>query len=508
MYLKGDKSPFFVWRSGRRQDIPDEISNIPGKTEPLTDKAIIPSGSHINGHIESKHLVERIQNVKKGDKTCMRKIMGVAFTLVLAFILVSCSFGLYAPMDNIKIGLKNDTSGGLGMAAVVYGDRIYYTSNELGKEGICSMKPDGSDVKQEIENPSIKMLQLLDGKLYFSGLSRIDDGTTANPTRIHHSIYFNEIGSSQCRKYGSSEDIAGFYITKDGLSFLYSDSIILHRDTINSYKQKIIKSISFSYHEDNIEKLVYQAGEHALVFGYMDGFPTELDYSLGRMSYVLSTDTKTKVLSEYTNEDQADAFKAFCMDDENIYCSFNEMVVVLNRSDYSVKATFIPGGLTNEYTIENISRFGGDLYILADRWTDTGERTPPLLNEKLFHMDAKTLEWSEVLSLGRNQRILGVNKENVPLLDNGVIYKVALKGKSIGEKSKLIDAPGDISSHNYMVDYAGDWMFLYKIYPETDSPIYGDSPGQQLMYKINLKSGEAIQNDAKLDFSALKAYEN
>jgi len=439
----------------------------------------------------------------KYRRTEIRKLIKIAsFIAGCIFVLTACSNW----NNSLQVSFKDNSSVGYGYAAAEYEDRIYYTSNELGKAGICSMKLDGSDVRQEIENPSIKMLQFLDGKMYFSGLSRIDDGTTANPARIHHSIYLNKIGSSQYRKYGNSEDIAGFYVTKDELNFIYSgDSIILHRDTINSYKQKIIKSISFSYHDTNIKKLVYQAGENALVFGYMDGFPTELDYSLGIMAYVLSTDTKIKVLSEYTNEDQTDALKAFCMDGENIYCSYNEMVVVLNRSDYSVKATFIPDGLTNEYTIENISRFGSDLYVLADQWANEGSS---LLSEKLYHVDAKTLEWSEVLSLDKNQRVLGMTERNVILLDGGKIYKAALKGGSIGEKTGLIKAPEDIYSHNYMVDYAGDWMFFYKIYTETGSPVYGDFPGQQLLYKINLKSGKVIQNDVKLDFSALKAYEN
>jgi len=423
----------------------------------------------------------------------MRKFTRMILIVVCLFVLTSCNLSRPDPPD-VKIGFKNDTSGDLGMAAAVYGDRIYYTSNELGKAGICSMKPDGSDVRQEIVNPSIMMLQLFQGKLYFCGLNTIEQ-TTATPIQAHHALFAKNIDGSTKYKdldpeHGDNK--VGVYVNDDLLLVYWNDGgqgIKLLKG--EKLKPKTIK-VSFKYKKITVENKFYIQGNTLATY-----YPAT--YQNEDKPYIVDMGTGNLVLKCDTTE----GTKAFCMDDENLYCSYNEMVVVFNRSDYSVKARIIPGGLTSDYTIENISRFGGDLYILADRWTDEGSS---LLSEKLYHADAKTLSCSEVLSLDKNQRVLGMT-ERMILLDGGKIYKAALKGGSIGEKTKLIDAPGDISSRNYMVDYAGDWMFLYKVYPETGSPVYGDSPGQQLLYKINLKSGEVVQNDVKLDFSILKSYE-
>jgi hypothetical protein len=78
---------------------------------------------------------------------------------------------------------------------------------------------------------------------------------------------------------------------------------------------------------------------------------------------------------------------------------------------------------------------------------------------------------------------------------------------TLGDKQKLCNAPQDFSSKNYLVDIAGNWMFIYKIYPEVGSPIYEfDLPGQQLVYKINLENRECLYNDKQLDFSVLAHY--
>jgi hypothetical protein len=58
-----------------------------------------------------------------------------------------------------------------------------------------------------------------------------------------------------------------------------------------------------------------------------------------------------------------------------------------------------------------------------------------------------------------------------------------------------------------VIDFAGDWMFINKAYPEKGTTIYGKGkPGQLLKMKINVISGVVMYNDQKLEFSVLDKY--
>ena len=64
-------------------------------------------------------------------------------------------------------------------------------SNELGKSGIYSMELDGSDVRIEVENPSVIYLQAVDGELVYSGIYEADENHKSSlpSTGYCHKIY-------------------------------------------------------------------------------------------------------------------------------------------------------------------------------------------------------------------------------------------------------------------------------------------------------------------------------
>ena len=80
------------------------------------------------------------------------------------------------------------------------------------------------------------------------------------------------------------------------------------------------------------------------------------------------------------------------------------------------------------------------------------------------------------------------------------------KEKPLAGETRLCDAPKDIDKEKYTIDYAGDWMFVYKVYGGFTTGNIDDDPGQQLVYKINLKTGEVVENTVPLDFSQVDPY--
>ena len=456
----------------------------------------------------------------------MKKYIKVIILIGLVLILVSCSS---LKPDNLKIDFKRDKSSYLGYAAAVYEDRIYYVSNELGTSGIYSMTSDGSDVRLEAASPDITSIEVKEGILYFSGLFRINKSGGIWRDQFYtdneHTLYSCAFsGYTKTVDYiNSNYNVPKFYISQNGYAAISYGSEgtqelrLFDKERNESFSDtsdKIV-TISFQYIEksvfdtksgnledktENILKNIYQFGDLLIIARHV---PEDNDYNrIPGDPYILDSNTGELVLA--FDRKQTDALKAFCMDEENIYCSYKEMMVILDKATYQVKTTFIPDGLSNEYNITYLTKYGDKIYIIADYWRGQDNESLPLLGEKLYIMDPNTFECTQLLDLGSNQRTIGMYENYIILLDNGTIYKVDLNGGIIGERTKLLDAPSDIYSQPYTIDYAGDWMFIYKTYPEYGSK--SDLPGQQLLYKINLQNGEVIQNDIKFDFSVLDSY--
>jgi hypothetical protein len=461
----------------------------------------------------------------------MKKYFSIIILVAMLLILASCS-----PQypDNLRINFKNDKSSNSGYVAAVYEDRIYYVSNELGTAGIYSMKPDGSDVRMEAENPSITSLQLCDGILYFDGLYRINKrhGSIQTSTINDHTIYSCDLGGNPTRAnyVHRNYNIKGFYVSQNGYilarygalmedlhmfdpAFSESFSVIDNKIATISLEytsKNELYSDEYGMEESNedeniILKSIYQFGDFIFVAEHVPG---DHDYNwISGDPYVLDSNTGELVLS--FDRRQGDALKALYMDESSIFCSYKEMVVIIDRATYQVRTTFIPEGISDEYHIVHMSKYGNSVYMIADYWRDQDEKTPPLMGEKIYIMDSKTFESKELLNLGSNQRVIGMDENFIILLDDGVIYKMNPDNGNPDDRIKLCDAPADIYSKNHAIDYAGDWMFVYKIYPENGPFTYGsDLPGQQLLMKVNLSSGEIIHNDIELDFSVLDSYKN
>lgn len=438
------------------------------------------------------------------------KILRTILLFFIILILSSCSY--FTNDDNIKIDYNNDITN-IGYTSVVYNNRIYYISNELGTAGVYSMNMDGSDVQMEVDNPSIKNLQVSNGYLYFIGLKGfLSKGHHA--TNLY-TLYFYKIGDTEYKEVSDlNENIIAFYVSSEGNIFLnkadFGESIYLYSDSylLDNYESKSVIEVSFDYNGERIINGISQIGKTIIISWFPDDTKlTDFKYSIGDRPYLVNMVAGGLVLNKNAETYQKDSIKAFYIDDKNIYCSYNEMIVIIDKERFEVTKNFTPDGLSENYNIEYITGYGNDVYIVANQWSDKNYRKLPLKNEMLYRINPDTFECTEILKFESKQRIIGLGNDYIILLDENEIYKVDLSSKTVGVRTKLCNAPEDIYNKNYTIGYAGDWMFLYKIYPETGSITYGsDLPGEQLLIKINVQTGEIINNEQELNFLALDSY--
>ena len=124
------------------------------------------------------------------------------------------------------------------------------------------MKPDGSDVQQEIENPSIMMLQLFKDKIYFCGLNEISE-ITATPVRAHHALFAKNIDGSTKYKdldpeHGDNK--VGVYVNDDLLLAYWNDGV-QQIEFLKGAKLKYKKiEVSFKYKKMTVSNQFYTLG--------------------------------------------------------------------------------------------------------------------------------------------------------------------------------------------------------------------------------------------------------
>jgi len=457
----------------------------------------------------------------------MKRNIKIMASVTLILILASCS-SQYS--GNLWIEYKNNILLNRGYAATVYEDRIYYVSNELGTAGIYSMKYDGTDIRIETANPDIKCLEISNGVMYYNGLYRINkkQGSIQSSVKNDHTIYtFSFGGKAEPTDYtDKNHNVQKFYISQNGYIGICYGSLAMeefriydidYSESFSNEKDKITK-VSFQYTDrntyneiannknnktENVISIIYQFGDFLIIAGNIPEGNEINWFTYSEDPYVLDSNTGELVLSYDLM--QSEALKAFCMDKRYIYCSYKEMAVIIDRTTYQVETAFIPEALSNEYNIAYMTLYGGKLYIIADYWKDHDKKTPPLMGEKLLIMDTDNFTSREVLNLSEGQKVIRMDEKSVTVFDKGIIYETDISDDKIGEKTKVVELGSDFNSGYYTIDYAGEWIFIYKVtYPEQKED--NSLTGQQLRYKINLETGQVIENTIKFDFSAFDRY--
>lgn len=422
----------------------------------------------------------------------------------------------------------------MGYAAVTDGNYIYYISNELGETGIYSMNLRGGDVQLECTNPSITSLQCKDGDLYFSGLEQIvDNRSTVEWTDHVYTAWHIQKNHKEARKASfvvTDENIRGFYIISDAYAainygpqwnyLIFHDCSDVATRFTHSSTAPLTDKGTIHFNGQVTEQEPIQDGRKAeikLNIFEIDGAylitEDEKDDLFGISSFIIDSQTGKVVLSPDNEAQYLENFQVLLMDEVYLYCFYKDphfsqtgQMVIVNRENWEVEQMFPLGDIAETYRVSYAMKRDGKIYMLAEQWSSDDKAVLPLKNQKLLVMDPETFEWEVVRDMKEGERIVGLDERGVVYLADGGIWKAKWEGEALGGETRLCDAPKDIDKEKYTIDYAGDWMFVYKIYGDFTTGIREIDPGQQLVYKINLKTGEVVENIVPLDFSQVDPY--
>lgn len=437
------------------------------------------------------------------------------------------------PNNNLRINFSNLLESEKGYAASVWGDKIYYISNELDTMGIYSMDMDGSNVQLEVKNPSVTSLQWRNDTLYFVGLEKIEDNTASVWMTDHiYTVYKKGSKENKIEKVDFveyDESIRGVYLISDScVAINYGtqrDYLIITsfgnsgNTTLNS--TSLIKEGIICFQAPITEQLESQrqggsSDEERFIFSTEGAYlitQEEKSNIFGKDSSILDSKTGEVVLSLDGVRTNFEYFKTLFMDNDYLYGFYKSVnssktgqMVIVNRETWEVEKMFPLDDIAETHRVSYAMKRDGKIYMLAEQWSSDYEPALPLKNQKLLVMDPETFEWEVVRDMKEGERIVGLDERGIVYLANGGIWKAEWEGEAFGGETRLCDAPKDIDKEKYTIDYAGDWMFVYKVYGGFTTGNLNDDPGQQLVYKINLKTGEVVENTVPLDFSQVDPY--
>ena len=121
-------------------------------------------------------------------------------------------------------------------------------------------------------------------------------------------------------------------------------------------------------------------------------------------------------------------------------------------------------------------------------------------------MDTNTFKCKIIAEMKDGERIIGLTEDSIIYYKNKGVYKINLKSDIELESEKILDISMNLNSDKYTIDYAGDWMFIYKIYGEFTYASKGEKVAQQLLYKININTGEIMENKIPINFDEFNSY--
>ncbi|MCE5189865.1 MAG: hypothetical protein LLF75_11900 [Eubacteriales bacterium] len=444
-------------------------------------------------------------------------------SVLIALILLLCvmMLGACIPYDQsfndidariFSAHMKPCSNDETGKKAVLYDERIYYLSGELGQQGIYSMLLDGSDIRFEFPVEDIRAIQINDDGFFYSGYR--NTATNSNGTyrlfRLYHrkdrtqapydvivqfhdtadltdaniwDFYFDSNDNLFVRsveQFSISSDttlfllgfVNGAVVPKTDYQVLTNDDIVFQKDypreslfiyrtqdqyfilsnPIVSYSdEKIIGSrVSIALFDDALQRQVLPVDNLFLSRGDFSDFPIRWIVRRSQSHILIAGDNG---LADYDLDAKAGEQFIRFPKRENlfaIYDSGNDLLLLTRR----------------------FRRF--DLLSISIRGLFSVES---IKGESLYRFNPETGQSRRLIKLGEKQAFLSVDDH----------FAAVAKGKQIliydisTEKPELlrtIDLNHTIVDPSNEVDSAGGWLFLYRFNEETQR--------DELIEKVNI----------------------
>ena len=471
------------------------------------------------------------------------KTKNLLIAILIVFLLImTASCKIFESNDNLRVNYKENKLSNRGYAAAVYNNRIYYISNENGYPGIYSMKMDGSDIRGETVNPSITSLQVINDTMYFVGIKKIYESRSSLPTdsAYQHTIYKKVIGSNEysiIKEAPDNDNVVAFYYSPEGYVIYktgtWQGETYIKKDNEN-IESTVSRRVELTY--PNVDSIILKGDKNRVLYIYKyDNVivitrPYVDEHKEDNMIHRFYITDRVNIIdinnSEHIIQDNSSVkrefendFQILAVDDKNIYCTYSDLyenkqldfrdnvqINVIDIEKLEITDSFYLKEIGKNEKISYSAEFNGKLYMIIDEWSSRDKTTLPIKSEKLLAMDVKTHDCSIIAEMEKGERIIGLTEDSVIYYKDNELFKAELNNDEIINREKLCEMSVNLNKDKFTIDYAGDWMFIYKIYGGFTYASVGNDMGQQLLYKINIKTGEVIENTVPIDFSELNMY--
>lgn len=428
--------------------------------------------------------------------------------LLFGFAFMGCSW----KSDNIEhsitrdIFYKQNLFSHAGQSAAVFGDRIFYISQEESKNGIYSMYHDGSDVKIEFEVPKTTKLIITSGAYYYIGLKKVlekNEQLFALYEVDRDSLNKNEVAYSN---YSVSEQVSvvDAYVTESGtIAVLDISSLIgsappqdgafvIHPNSDDAKKEPVNKITNPEELKEIIENEINnnkwsqkEIVKNLYICLYNNDLIISSDFfidlsgqnnKIGRYCSYIDAFHGDYIMSNLSLLD-TQYFKALSADENLIICSLNNKIMFVDRSCLDVQDEITLKGIGEEMKITYIYKYDDSIFALVRKFRSD--------ETKLFVLNVKTHGTQEVTSFNKNRLLLHIEKDKAFIAEKNIIKCITLEQNGVGETLYEIDMNGNIVKDN-IFEIAGDWLFIYKRAAKTSTNHH------QLMYKVNIRTKKII----------------
>ena len=418
----------------------------------------------------------------------------LAFVILLLLLLSFSACGLIKEMGEIKEGIdrdnddltspvtvnyKQDSFVNGGQFSAVYGERIYFLSQEKG-EGIHSMNLNGTDIRFEFEVPKIAELIINENTLYYLGVSEIQQNSnrtydlfsrnrqTGETKKIVYKdnmednrtvsrAYVTESGTvficENTSIYSSVEDPNGLYIYNDSDTLQKNETQLEDRMLIEAEDYMLVYPSEKTGKYDNPR---YFSEEWSVVDKRTSGLCLSENMFSDRYFRVVFFDesyyyaayyNELHIIDRATNETE-EKITFSILDTENNWINNAIVRTVLDRGEYLAVLMGTRFETSYVYYVDKNSFSFGEMPIIEDGWIliDTD-------SEGYLYFDGKTLIKQQVYTYGFSD----------------IIFEIKLRG--------IKEAEG-------LFEIAGDWLFIYEK-SNSEEP-------NKLLYRINIETQEVV----------------
>ncbi|MGI5850456.1 MAG: hypothetical protein ACOX8Q_10415 [Christensenellales bacterium] len=361
-----------------------------------------------------------------------------------------------------------------GQSAACHNGRIYYVSQEGDKDGIYSMKDDGSDVRFELEAPKITRLIVMDDSIYYVGVNEIFEGEK------HFGLYQynrNYAGLQQVMYTEYPDSAYDAYVTEDGticvLEVHGTTGSIAPDDYAYIYNNKepfVSATVSGHCMIQRNDEVIYTGG---ILY---DGYILKNMVSEVNCSFLDATTGMMVMDNMYAGDNRY--FKALYAQDKKIWCSLNNSLLEIDSETLKINYIYVFDDddlkdlkLSYMYNCKDIA-----YVIFEKRWSDV---------QWVYALDLERSAYNKIETFNSGKALLHIENGQIIWAQGNKIHCNSISKNGIGDTAYEIEMPQNIVGNN-ILEIAGDWLFIHKKAQaaRTDT--------NQLLYKVNLKTQQII----------------